>query len=71
MSYYFLNITFLTVIKYWITFDNKDFDLKIGSGILDFTFGASLSTLVIMGLQYDLHGTNNPERISYLAAFHL
>ena len=71
MSYYFLNITFLTVIKYWITFDNKDFDSKIGNGILDFTFGASRSTLVIMGLQYDLYGTNNPKGISYLAAFHL
>ena len=53
----------------WITFENRDFDSKLGSGLIGFTFGASPSTLVIMGFQYDLHGTNNPKGMTYTAAF--
>ena len=63
---------FHSVVEYninWITFENRNFDSKIGSGILGFTFGASPSTLVIMGLQYDVHGTNNPKGVRYIAAF--
>lgn len=53
----------------WITFENKDFDSKKGSGLAGFTFNASKLTKVIMGLKYDIHGTNNPKGVTFIAAF--
>ncbi len=71
VSYGFLK-NFHSVAEYnfnWITFENRDLDSKIGSGLLGFTFGASPSTLVIMGFLYDVHSTNNPKGVAYIAAF--
>ena len=53
----------------WITFENNDLDSKKGSGLAGFTFYASQSAKVIMGLKYDIHGTNNPKGVTYIAAF--
>lgn len=71
VSYAFTKI-FHSVVEYnfnWITFENKNFDSRKGSGLAGFTFNASQLTKVIMGLKYDIHGTNNPKGVTFIAAF--
>ena len=53
----------------WITFENKIFDSEKGNGLVGFTFNASQSAKVIMGLKYDIHGSNNFKGVTYIAAF--
>ena len=70
-SYRLLN-NFYGVAEYnfkWIAFDNIKFDSKKGNGLAGFTFNASQSAKVIMGLKYDIHGSNNPKGMKFIAAF--
>ena len=60
------------VVEYnfnWITFENKKSDSEKGNGLVGFTFYASQSAKVIMGLKYDIHGANNLKGVTYIAAF--
>lgn len=70
-SYRILN-NFYGVAEYnfkWIAFDNIKFDSKKGNGLAGFTFNASQLTKVIMGLKYDIHGSNDFKGVTYIAAF--
>ena len=53
----------------WITFEKKIFESEKGNGLVGFTFNANQSAKVIMGLKYDIHGSNNPKGVTYIAAF--
>ena len=55
----------------WITFEKKIFESDKGNGLVGFTFNANESAKVIMGLKYDIHGSNNLKGVTYIAAFTL
>ena len=53
----------------WITFESEIFNAEKGNGLVGFTFYASESAKVIMGLKSDIHGSNNLKGNTFIAAF--
>ncbi|TFB10121.1 hypothetical protein E3V55_06525 [Candidatus Marinimicrobia bacterium MT.SAG.3] len=53
----------------WIKYELEVLNAEKGSGLVGFTFYASQLTKIIMGLKYDIHGSNNPKGMKFIAAF--
>ena len=68
---YYLHENFQGVIEInsgWAQFVNSGSTSKT-SGVLGFTYNASELTKVIMGVKYDLFGSNSDKGIAYIGAF--